>query len=127
MLYAVLADVVVVAHFAFVVAAVGGALLVPRWPGVAWVHVPILLWAGAVELFGWPCPLTPLEVGLRRAAGEAGYAGGFLDQYLWPVLYPSGLTRAHQLILGILLLAGNAVIYGWLWRRYGKGLKAGSG
>lgn len=117
MIYAILADAVVVLHFAFVVAAVTGGLLVLRWPVAAWGHLPILLWAALVELFGWPCPLTPLEVALRRAAGEAGFAGGFLDQYLWPILYPPGLTRGHQIALAGALLVGNALIYGWWWRR----------
>jgi len=121
MLYAMLADGVVVLHAAFVAAAVAGGLAVLRWPVLAWIHVPILLWAGAVELFGWVCPLTPLEQALRRAAGEAGYAGGFLDQYLWPLLYPPGLTRTHQVILGALLLTINAGIYGVLRRRLRRG------
>lgn len=117
MVYALLADALVLLHFAFVLAAVAGGLAALRWPFVAWAHVPMLLWAAGVELFGWPCPLTPWEQALRQAAGEAGYTGGFLDHYLWPLLYPPGLTRAHQVGLGAALLALNAAIYGVLWSR----------
>lgn len=120
MLFAVLADLVLVVHAAFVAVAVLGGLLVLRWPRLAWLHGPVLLWAVGVELFTWPCPLTPLEQGLRHAAGEAGYAGGFLAHYLWPVLYPSGLTRGHQVALGVGLLAVNIGIYGAGWRRWRK-------
>lgn len=121
MVYAVLADLVVAFHAAFVVAALLGGLLALRWPGAAWVHGPILLWAVGVELFGWPCPLTPLEQDLRRAAGGAGYTGGFLAHYLWPVLYPPGLTRAHQVVLGALLAVFNAGLYALVWRRRRRG------
>ncbi|HKJ71283.1 MAG TPA: DUF2784 domain-containing protein [Gammaproteobacteria bacterium] len=118
--FALLADGLVAVHALFVVAAVAGGLLVLRWPSLAAVHLPVLLWAAAVELAGWPCPLTPLEQALRRAAGEQGYAGGFLDHYLWPLLYPPGLTRSHQVALGAGLLAFNAVVYTVLWRRLGR-------
>ena len=128
MLYAILADLVVGIHFAFVATAVAGGLAVLRWPGLAWAHAPILLWATAVELLGWPCPLTPLEQHLRAVAGQAGYAGGFLERYLWPLLYPPGLTRGLQQVLGSLLLVFNAMVYGYLWRRgrHGK-LPKGAG
>ena len=120
MIYAVLADLVVASHAAFVVAAVLGGILGLRWPGLLWIHGPILLWATGVELLGWPCPLTALERDLRAAAGETGYGGGFLAHYLWPLLYPPGLTRAHQMALGGLLLAFNALVYGLVWRRRRK-------
>lgn len=117
MIYALLADIVVGVHFGFVAVAAAGGFLVLRRPPLAWVHLPVLAWAAGVELFGWPCPLTPLEQALRRAAGEAGYAGGFLSHYLWPLLYPPGLTRTHQMLVAAGLLALNGAVYGALWRR----------
>jgi hypothetical protein len=33
------------------------------------------------------------------------------------VLYPSGLTRELQIGLGLVVIALNVVIYGWIWRR----------
>jgi hypothetical protein len=107
----VLADAVVAIHFAFVAFAVAGGLLVLRHPRWVWLHLPALAWAAWVELAGWVCPLTPLENELRRAAGESGYAGGFVEHYLVPVLYPEGLTRAAQIALGTGLLALNAALY----------------
>lgn len=120
MVYTVAADLVLALHAAFVIFAVAGGLLALRWPRMAGLHGPVLLWAAGVELFGWSCPLTPLEQELRRAAGEAGYAVGFLEQYLWPLLYPPGLTRGDQLVLGSGLLALNVAIYGLVWRRCRK-------
>ena len=123
MLYSVLADIVVVLHFVFILFVVLGALLVlwrGRW---AWVHVPAALWGVLIEFAGWYCPLTPLENWLRIQGGGAGYRGGFIEHYLLPVIYPTGLTRETQIILGSLALALNLAIYAWVISRR---LRAGS-
>ena len=66
---------------------------------------------------GGICPLTPIEVRLRRMGGAEGYTGSFIEHYLVPIIYPSGLTRADQLLLGGLLVAANLSAYGFLlWR-----------
>jgi Protein of Unknown function (DUF2784) len=112
------ADLVVLVHFAFVLFVVFGGLLVLRWPRLAWVHVPVALYGATIEFAGFICPLTPLEVWLRRQGGEAGYTGGFVEQYITAALYPTGLTREIQVGLGIFVLLLNGVIYGfWLRRR----------
>jgi uncharacterized membrane protein YhhN len=115
--YAILADLIVVAHFAFVLFVVLGGLLVLRWPRLAYVHVPIAIYGVLIELVGWICPLTPLENSLRVRAGEAGYEGSFVEHYILPVLYPSALTRNIQLLLGALVLGLNLAIYTYFLRR----------
>jgi len=117
MIYRLLADLLVLAHFAFLIFVVGGGLLVVRWPRVAWLHLPCALWGAWVELAGWICPLTPLEVTWRQRAGQAGYEGGFMEHYIIPVLYPSGLTREIQIGLGIAVVVLNVALYAWAWRR----------
>lgn len=117
MLYRFLADLVVVLHLGFVLFVVTGGVLAARWPALRWLHLPAAAWGVLVELAGLICPLTYLEVSLRRSAGEAGYAGGFVEHYLIGILYPAGLTRATQLMLGALVLAVNAWAYGRLLRR----------
>ena len=117
MAYRAAADAILVAHFAFVLFAVFGALLVLRWPRLALAHIPAALWAALVELSGWICPLTPLEVALRRSAGEAGYAGDFVLHYVAALLYPEGLTRDIQLVLGAIVITINAAIYMIVLRR----------
>jgi len=116
MAYRLLADVLVGIHLLFVIFVVAGGFLTWRWPRVAWVHVPVALWGALIEFAGWICPLTPLENQLRRAAGEAGYAGGFIEHYVIPVVYPGALTREIQLALGIAVIVVNAVAYGRLIR-----------
>lgn len=115
--YARLADLVVIVHAAFVAFVALGALLVWRRPRLAWVHVPCVIWGVAIEWTGGICPLTPLEQSLRRAAGQAGYQGGFIEHYLEPILYPAGLTRTAQLVLGAAALLVNLAAYAALVRR----------
>lgn len=117
MIYGILADLVLALHFAFILFVVLGGLLVFRWRWIALIHVPTAIWGFLIEMFGWVCPLTPLENALRRSAGEAGYAGGFIEHYLLPVIYPGALTREVQLVLAGLVVAINAGIYFMVWRR----------
>ena len=116
-----LADVTVALHLGFVVFVVLGGLLVLRWPRLAWVHLPAAAWGAWIECAGWICPLTPLENRLRERAGEAAYAGSFVDQYLMPVLYPSALTREVQWALGAFVILINVAVYFAVWRRRGRG------
>jgi hypothetical protein len=117
MFFRAAADAVLIAHFAFVLFVVLGGLLVLRWPKLAWLHVPVVAWAAFVEFSGWICPLTPLEISLRRSAGEGGYAGDFIEQYIVAAIYPQGLTREVQLVLGAAVLLLNAAIYLAFWYR----------
>jgi hypothetical protein len=112
LIYRALADLVLVAHFAFVLFVVLGGLLVLRWRWVAFLHIPAAAWGILIEYSGWICPLTPLENSLRRAGGEAGYGGGFIQHYIQPVLYPAGLTRGTQIVLGSLVVLVNVAAYG---------------
>lgn len=117
MLYGLLADAVLVLHLAFILFVLCGALLVWRWPRVAWLHLPAVAWGVLLEIFGWLCPLTPLEVRLREAAGRGGYDGGFIEHYLVPLIYPAGLTPGIQVWIGVGVLLLNLLLYGGLWRR----------
>ena len=115
------ADLVLVVHLAFVLFVVLGGLLALRWPRVAWVHVPIALYGAAIEFLGFVCPLTPLEVWLRRRGGEAGYEGGFIEHYIIAAIYSTGLTREVQVVLGTAVLVFNGIVYFFWWRRRKRG------
>ena len=115
--YGLLADLTVLLHAAFILFAVLGGLLAVRWPRIAWLHLPAVLWAAFIEFSGRICPLTPLENHYRELAGENGYTGGFIEHYILPVIYPAGLTRNIQLGLGLGVLVVNIVAYGIVIRR----------
>ena len=117
MAYRLLADATVALHAAFIVFVVGGGFLVWRDARWALLHLPAVAWVAWLEFTGAICPLTPLENALRARAGGDGYAGGFIDHYLVPVIYPVGLTPGIQVALGAALLVGNAWLYWRAWRR----------
>jgi hypothetical protein len=117
MIYHLAADLVLIAHVAFVVFVLFGALLVLRWPRLLGFHVAAVLWGALVEFTGAICPLTPLEVRLRQLGGGIGYQGDFIGHYLTAMLYPAGLTREMQIGLGFAALVPNAVAYGYLVAR----------
>lgn len=112
-----LANLVLVAHAAFIAFVALGGLLVARWPKVAWLHLPAVAWGAGISFAGAICPLTPLENALRAAAGVGGYQGGFIEHYLLGFIYPDGLTRDVQIGIGLAVLAVNAAAYAWAWRR----------
>ena len=113
----VLADLVILVHVAFIVFVLFGGLLAFHWRWMPWAHLPAVVWGVAVELFGWVCPLTPLENVLRRAGGAVGYSVSFVERYLVPLVYPAELTRELQLLLGGAVVAVNAVVYLLVLRR----------
>lgn len=115
MLYRLLADLVLVVHFLFIVFVVAGGLLVLRWRRLAWLHVPAVLWGAGIEFASGVCPLTPLEKFFRLRGGQTSYDHGFIENYLLPIVYPAGMTRQVQLALGFGALALNLLVYGWLW------------
>lgn len=118
MIWSLLADGLVVLHFAFTTFVIFGGFLAWRWPRLALAHVPALVWGCWVEVFHSTCPLTPLENHFRHLGGEAGYQGGFLAHYLTRVLYPPGLTREMQWALAVTLIAINVIAYWRLVRRW---------
>jgi hypothetical protein len=80
------------------------------------LHLPAVIWGALIEFAGWICPLTPLEIWLRAQGGDRGYSGGFIEHYLGALIYPEGLTRELQWLLGAFVLAINAAIYLRVWR-----------
>lgn len=98
-------------HLGFILFVVLGGLLVLRWPRVALLHIPCVLWGVMIEFGGWICPLTPLEQHFLARAGEAGYSGGFVEHYILPLVYPDELTRGIQIGLGVAVLLINVLVY----------------
>lgn len=117
MRYSLLADAILLLHLAYILFILFGGLALPRWPKMAWLHIPAVLWGAWVEYMDWTCPLTPLESSLRRLGGETSFSGDFIDHYLAAMIYPEGLTRTTQIVLGTFVLVVNTAFYWRLWRR----------
>jgi hypothetical protein len=120
MLYRRLADVVVVIHVLIAIFFFLGGIPAMDQPWIALLHLPLSIWVSAAYLMGWTCPLTPLENSLRRAAGERGYHGSFIDHYLGrtvaspsapenPVLSRHG--RWGQILVGGFFCLWTVIIY----------------
>jgi hypothetical protein len=117
--YRFLADLMVVAHAAYVGFVVFGlaAILVGvvfRWAWVRnlWfrlVHLLAILVVAAEALLGIVCPLTTWEDGLREAAGETVQEGSFVGRWVHELLFveapPWGLTLAYCLFALAVVLA----------------------
>ena len=96
--YALLADAVLVLHFAFVLFVVAGLLLTwigyfagwkfARNPWFRGAHLVAMAVVVAESLFGVLCPLTKWETALRLEAGEdPAYAGSFIQHWVHRVMF----------------------------------------
>lgn len=97
LLYQMLADGVLVVHFALVVFIVGGLVLIVagnlrrwRWVNSAWLRIAHLAAIAAVMAetwLGFVCPLTTLEAWLRERAHATTYTGSFIAHWLQRILF----------------------------------------
>ena len=118
-LYSILADAILIVHFAFVAFVVFGFLsilvgLLARW---SWIHNRVfrivhLVAIAVVVLQAWfdrICPLTLWENELRRRAGESAYTETFVEHWLHKVLFyqaePWVFTTIYTVFGGLVLLA----------------------
>jgi hypothetical protein len=118
-LFAVLAVLMPLVHFAFVVVLVGGALILlwrPQW----WrFHLPAVAAMAAVSATGSDCPLTVLETHFRQRAGWSTYDTGFISHYLVEPWHPAGITPIIRAAIVAVWVVPNALAYATVlrWRR----------
>ena len=110
-MFEALATLILLVHLLFILFCILGGLLCVRDVKWACLHLPALAWGLSTEFFGIVCPLTYLENYFLKKAGDVGYTGDFLGQYLLFLIYPEGLTREIQVWLGIMLLGLNLAVY----------------
>jgi Protein of Unknown function (DUF2784) len=119
--FAVLADFVLVIHFAFALFVVIGLILVfaGYWRGWTWVRNTWFRWAHLLAIaivvaeswLGIVCPLTELEHWLRAHAGQAHYAGDFIAHWVSRLLFYQAPNWVFALCYS---LFGALVIFSWL-------------
>jgi hypothetical protein len=122
--YSLLADALLVVHFAFIVFVVGGqvGVLVGGFRHWCWVRnwtfrLCHLLAIGIVIAQAWAhqiCPLTIWENALRRAAGESPYAGTFVGHWVGRIVYYDAPQWVFILAYS---LFGTVVLLSWVWVR----------
>ena len=109
--YKILADIVVLIHFLWILFLAFGAFPGVRNEAVKIFHISGLVFACVIQIFGWYCPLTHLEVWLRAKHDPSlAYAGSFIIHYVERLIY---LEISSWLIfsLTLLLVGFNAWFY----------------
>jgi hypothetical protein len=121
--YRIAADLVLAAHASFVVFVILGLALVVaggfrgwRWIRNPWFRIGHLLAIGIVVAQAWLgviCPLTTLEMTLRRRAGDAVYDGSFIAHGLETLLYhqaPPWVFAVCYTAFGLLVVASWVMV-----------------
>ena len=111
MIYKLLADLTVLIHFLWILFLISGSIAGRRHRWARNLHISGLVLAFFIEIFGWYCPLTHMEVWLRSMHEPSmGYKGGFIIHYMERLIYIE-LPRSLIVILTILLCLLNLWIY----------------
>jgi hypothetical protein len=111
MLYRIAADVTVFLHLLWIVFLIIGAFWGRQYRWIKGMHVSGMCLAFVIQVFGWYCPLTYLEVWFRKMHDPSqGYAGSYIIHYIERVVYID-VPREVIFILTILL----ALISLWLY------------
>ena len=116
--YLILADAVLVLHFALVAFVVGGLILiwVGNWRGWRWVngwwlrlaHIAAIGVVIAQVWLGAECPLTTLEMWLRKTGGMPAYQESFIAHWLQRLIYyeaPQWVFTWVYTLFGLLVAA----------------------
>lgn len=111
MSYKILADIVVLIHFLWILFLVFGGLIGVRFRAVKILHISGLVFAFVIQVFDWYCPLTHLEVWLRSKHDTTlTYTGSFIVHYVEKLVYFQ-LSRSLVFILTLFVCGFNVWIY----------------
>ncbi|RJQ49082.1 MAG: DUF2784 domain-containing protein [Nitrospiraceae bacterium] len=114
--FSIAADITVVIHLAWIVFLMFGAFIGRKYMWVKRIHIFGIALAIVLQIFGWYCPLTHLEVWLRKMHDPAqSYSGSFIIHYVEKVVYIN-LPPGMILVLTIVL----ALVSAWLYRPRGR-------
>ncbi len=88
MLYKITADIIVLLHFLWIIFLILGAFIGRRYKWVKIFHIAGMGLAVIIQVFGWYCPLTYLEVWLKQVHDPSqGYSGSFIINYVQKLVY----------------------------------------
>ena len=114
MVYKILADLVTLLHFCWILFILLGIFFALKSWKIAILHIAGLIFAFILNIKGWYCPLTYLENFLRSLhAPETSYAGAFIvrqvDRFIYPDL-PEKVIRIGGIALVCLYVLGYAYL-----------------
>ena len=82
---------------------------------IIYIHIPSLLWGIYIEFTNSVCPLTYLENWFLYKGELSTYSNDFINNYLFPIIYPEGLTNEIQIRSLIVI---NILIYGLIYKNF---------
>ena len=111
MLYKVLADAIFFVHLLWILFLIAGAVIGRSNKVVRILHISGLVFAVVIQIFGWYCPFTYMEVWLRAKHNPAlAYPGSFIAHYAEEIVYVE-VSRSMIFVLTILLGGINTLVY----------------
>ena len=111
MIYKIFAEGVVSIHFLWILFLFFGAFWGARNKAVMMFHLSGLAFACIIQIWGWYCPLTYLEVWLREKHDSALiYTGSFIIHYVEKIVYLE-ISRYLIFIFTIFLCGFNLWVY----------------
>ena len=119
-MYELFANFTLIVHLIFILFVIFGGLFFFIFSKTIFIHLPALLWGIYIELTNSVCPLTYLENWFLYQGGLSTYSNDFIYNYLFPIIYPKGLTTEIQIYLGISLIVFNILIYGLIYKNFKK-------
>jgi hypothetical protein len=121
--YKALADIVLAAHFSIVLFVIGGLIIILvgnlfKW---SWVnrmsfrvtHLAAILFVVAESWLGITCPLTTLEIWLRKKAGVPAFEKSFIEHWVHKIMFFEAPTWVFTLCYT--LFAILVVLTWWLF------------
>ena len=121
-MYELFANLTLIAHLMFILFVIFGGLLYLIFSKIIYIHLPALLWGIYVELTNSICPLTYLENWFLNKGNLTTYSNNFISNYIFPIIYPDGLTAEIQIYLGISLIIINILIYSLIFKNLRKNM-----
>ena len=119
-MYELFANLTLIAHLIFILFVIFGGLFFFIFSKIIYIHIPTFLWGIYIEFSNSVCPLTYLENWFLYKGELSTYSNDFINNYLFTIIYPKGLTSEIQIYLGISLIVINIFIYGLIYKSFKK-------
>ena len=119
-MYEFFANLTLIVHLIFILFVIFGGLFFFIFSKIIYIHLPALLWGIYIELTNSICPLTYLENWFLYKGELTTYSNDFINNYLFQIIYPTGLNSEIQIYLGISLIVINILIYGLIYKNLKK-------
>jgi len=118
MLYRIAADIIVVVHLLWIIFLSFGAFIGRKHKWVKRMHIGGIVFAFAIQIFGWFCPLTHFEIWLRRMHDPSqSYSGSFIIYYAEKIIY---INLNPKIILALTIVLALISVRLYLPRKSGK-------